>query len=174
LLLGTNVSLYNYVSFVLIEDYNISQTLVSWIYLIFLAGVLSSMFSGNLVYRFGRVVMVYAGIIVAITGLVTVLLPSVWMIIAGLLLFTFGFFIAHSLTSGWVGNIAHSNKAQASSLYLFFYYTGSRGGGTAAGVCWMQGGWLGVSLMNISLMVICLILFMTYVYLMTRRRWHFK
>src|SRR5699024_2880675 len=174
LLLGTNVSLYNYVSFVLIEDFNISQTIVSWEDLIFLVGVLSSMFSVQIVYEFGKVVMLYAGIIIAVCGLLVVLIPSVWMIVIGLVLFTFGFFIAHSLTSGWVGNIAHSNKAQASSLYLFFYYTGSSVGGTAAGVFWMQGGWLGVSLMNISFLVICLILFMTFLYLLKRRIWHFK
>ena len=174
LLLGTNVSLYNYVSFVLIEDYNISQTIVSWVYLIFLVGVLSSMFSGNLVYRFGKVTMLYAGLSIAITGLLIVLIPSVWMIILGLILFTFGFFIAHSLTSGWVGNIAHSNKAQASSLYLFFYYTGSSVGGTLAGVFWMQGGWLGVSLLNIVFLVLCFILFMTFLYLLKRRIWQFK
>lgn len=174
LLLGTNVSLYNYVSFVLIEDYNISQTIVSWVYLIFLVGVLSSMFSGNLVYRFGKVTMLYAGLSIAITGLLIVLIPSVWMIILGLILFTFGFFIAHSLTSGWVGNIAHSNKAQASSLYLFFYYTGSSVGGTLAGVFWMQGGWLGVSLSNIVFLVLCFILFMTFLYLLKRRIWQFK
>ncbi len=174
LLLGTNVSLYNYVSFVLIEDYNISQTIVSWVYLIFLVGVLSSMFSGNLVYRFGKVTMLYAGLSIAITGLLIVLIPSVWMIILGLILFTFGFFIAHSLTSGWVGNIAHSNKAQASSLYLFFYYTGSSVGGTLAGVFWMQGGWLGVSLSNIGFLVLCFILFMTFLYLLKRRIWQFK
>ena len=174
LLLGTNVSLYNYVSFVLIEDYNISQTIVSWVYLIFLVGVLSSMFSGNLVYRFGKVTMLYAGLSIAITGLLIVLIPSVWMIVLGLILFTFGFFIAHSLTSGWVGNIAHSNKAQASSLYLFFYYTGSSVGGTLAGVFWMQGGWLGVSLLNIGFLVLCFILFMTFLYLLKRRIWQFK
>ncbi|CEA01568.1 Inner membrane transport protein YnfM [Jeotgalicoccus saudimassiliensis] len=174
LLLGTNVSLYNYVSFVLIEDYNISQTIVSWVYLIFLVGVLSSMFSGSLVYRYGKVTMLYAGIITGISGLIIVLLPSVWMIVAGLVLFTFGFFIAHSLTSGWVGNIAHSNKAQASSLYLFFYYTGSSVGGTLAGVFWMQGGWIGVSMLNIGFLVLCLTLFMMFLYLLKRRIWHFK
>ena len=174
LLLGTNVSLYNYVSFVLIEDFNISQTIVSWIYMIFLVGVLSSMISGNLVYRYGKVMMLYTGIIVAIAGLIIVLIPSVWTIVAGLILFTFGFFIAHSLTSGWVGNIAHSNKAQASSLYLFFYYTGSSVGGTLAGVFWMQNGWFGVSLMNIAFLVLCLTLFMVFLYLLKRRIWHFK
>lgn len=174
LLLGTNVSLYNYVSFVLIEDFNISQTIVSWIYMIFLVGVLSSMISGNLVYRYGKVMMLYTGIIVAIAGLIIVLIPSVWTIVAGLILFTFGFFIAHSLTSGWVGNIAHSNKAQASSLYLFFYYTGSSVGGTLAGVFWMQNGWFGVSLMNIAFLVLCLTLFMVFLYLLKKRIWHFK
>ncbi|WP_213809743.1 MFS transporter [Jeotgalicoccus sp. WY2] len=174
LLLGTNVSLYNYVSFVLIEDFNISQTIVSWVYMIFLVGVLSSMISGNLVYRYGKVMMLYTGIIVAVAGLIIVLIPSVWTIVAGLILFTFGFFIAHSLTSGWVGNIAHSNKAQASSLYLFFYYTGSSVGGTLAGVFWMQSGWLGVSLMNISFLILCLTLFMVFLYLLRRRIWYFK
>src|SRR5699024_12045942 len=106
--------------------------------------------------------------------LFVILLSSVCIILFSLVLFTLGFFIANSLTSGWVGNIAHRNKAQASSLYLFFYYTGSSVGGTAAGVFWMQGGWLGVSLMNISFLVICLILFMTFLYLLKRRIWHFK
>ena len=174
LLLGTNVSLYNYVSFVLIEDLNVDQRLVSWIYLIFLVGVLSSMISGRLVYRFGKIAMLYVGIIMGITGLFIVLLPSVWMVVLGLICFTFGFFIAHSLTSGWVSNIAHNNKAQASSLYLFFYYTGSSVGGTLAGFFWMKFGWGGVSFMNIFFLVSCLILFMTFLYLLKRRIWHFK
>lgn len=174
LLLGTNVSLFNYVSFVLIEDFNISQTVASWVYLIFLIGVISSMISGNLVYKFGKATMLYVGISIAISGLLVLLIPSIWAIIIGLILFTFGFFIAHSLTSGWVGNIAHSNKAQASSLYLFFYYTGSSVGGTLAGVFWMQGGWLGVSVMNIAFLVSCLTLFMLFLYLLKRRIWHFK
>lgn len=174
LLLGTNVSLYNYVSFVLIEDFNISQTIVSSIYMIFLIGVLSSMISGKLVYRYGKAMMLYIAIIVATAGLTIVLIPSVFTVVLGLILFTFGFFIAHSLTSGWVGNIAHSNKAQASSLYLFFYYTGSSVGGTLAGVFWMQSGWIGVSLMNIAFLLLCLILFMLFLYLLRRRIWYFK
>lgn len=174
LLLGTNVSLFNYVSFVLIEDFNISQTAASWVYLIFLIGVISSMISGNLVYKFGKVTMLYTGLGIAISGLLVLLIPSIWAVLLGLTLFTFGFFIAHSLTSGWVGNIAHSNKAQASSLYLFFYYTGSSVGGTLAGVFWMQSGWLGVSLMNLGFLISCLALFMLFLYLLKRRIWHFK
>ena len=174
LLLGTNVSVYNYVSFVLIEDYQVSQTIVSWIYLIFLVGVLSSMISGRLVYQFGKTTMLYTAFIISISGLLILLIPSLIAVIIGLVMFTFGFFIAHSLTSGWVGSIAHNNKAQASSLYLFFYYTGSSVGGTLAGLFWGMAGWYGVSLMNISFLVLGLMLYMTFLYLLKRRIWHFK
>ena len=174
LLLGTNVSLYNYVSFVLIEEHQVSQTLVSWIYLIFLVGVLSSMISGRLVYQYGKTTMLYVAFIISISGLFILLIPSIIAIILGLVMFTFGFFIAHSLTSGWVGGIAHNNKAQASSLYLFFYYTGSSVGGTLAGFFWGQAGWLGVSFMNILFLVLGLILYMTFLYLLKRRIWHFR
>ena len=40
--------------------------------------------------------------------------------ITGLLLLTFGFFGSHSIASSWVGRRATHDKAQASSLYLFF------------------------------------------------------
>ncbi len=64
--------------------------------------------------------------------------------IAGITIFTFGFFGAHSIASGWVSHRAMHDKAQASSLYLFFYYFGSSIGGTAAGVFWSKFGWGGV------------------------------
>ncbi|AKU27922.1 hypothetical protein IB49_17815 [Geobacillus sp. LC300] len=40
--------------------------------------------------------------------------------IAGLALFTFGFFGGHSIASAWIGEQAHVYKAQASSLYLLY------------------------------------------------------
>ena len=112
------MSLYNYVSFVLIEDFNISQTIVSWIFDL-LVGVLSSMFSGQLVYKFGKVVMLYAGIIIAVCGLLVVLIPSV-MIVIGLVLFTFGFFIAHSLTSGRLAILRTAIKRRHHHCICFF------------------------------------------------------
>ncbi len=42
-----------------------------------------------------------------------------------MLLFTGGFFAAHSVASGWVGLIATDHRAEASALYLFAYYAGS-------------------------------------------------
>ena len=56
--------------------------------------------------------------------------------------FTAGFFAAHSVASGWVSAGATSNRAQASALYLMAYYLGSSAVGAGAGVAYQHGGWL--------------------------------
>jgi MFS transporter, YNFM family, putative membrane transport protein len=71
---------------------------------------------------------------------------------------TFGFFGGHSTASSWVGRLATHDRAQASSLYLFFYYVGSSIGGTAAGTFWTAFGWVGVVGMVICFLVLALIL----------------
>ncbi len=71
------------------------------------------------------------------------------------------FFAAHSIASGWVSRRATHDKAQASSLYLFFYYFGSSVGGTAGGIFWMHDGWGGViAMITVFLVVACLLSFL--------------
>ena len=60
------------------------------------------------------------------------------LIVLGIVLITAGFFIAHSIASGWVGRMAAQNKGHASSLYLWSYYMGSSILGAGAG--WLAGG----------------------------------
>ena len=60
----------------------------------------------------------------------------------GLALFTLGFFAAHAVASGQVGQRAKGAKAQASSLYLCAYYLGSSAVGYAGGYVWQHFGWL--------------------------------
>jgi YNFM family putative membrane transporter len=62
----------------------------------------------------------------------------------GLVVFAFGFFAGHSVASGWVNKRADANKAQASSLYLLFYYLGSSVVGSVGGLFWSRFGWPGV------------------------------
>jgi YNFM family putative membrane transporter len=63
------------------------------------------------------------------------------MVIAGIAVLTAGFFGAHSVASAWVGLRATTGRAQASALYLFFYYAGSSVVGAAAGLLWRAGAW---------------------------------
>lgn len=153
LTMGSFVTLYNYSTFrFLAPPYDLGQTQASLIFLVYLAGSLSSGTIGRIVNRFGRPQMVMISLsMMAAGGLVTLAqhLPAV---IFGIALFTCGFFGAHSIASGWVGRRATTATAQASSLYLFFYYLGSSVSGTVGGFCWSAAGWHGV------IALICLLL----------------
>ena len=63
-------------------------------------------------------------------------------LLAGL---TVGFFMAHSVASGWVGRLALQDRSHASSLYLLTYYMGASVLGSAGGWFWRWGGWPAVT-----------------------------
>ena len=69
----------------------------------------------------------------------------------GLLLFTGGFFAAHSIGSGWTGLIATTGRAQAASLYNLAYYLGSSVLGWAGGLVFQRFGWTALALTVIGL-----------------------
>jgi len=72
--------------------------------------------------------------------------------------FTFGFFGGHSIASSWVGRLSTGHKAQASSLYLFFYYVGSSFGGTTGGIFWSNFGWAGVVALIVFFLLLAFLL----------------
>lgn len=153
LTMGSFVTLYNYLTFrLLAHPYDLGQTQASLIFLVYLAGSLSSGTVGHLVNRFGKLHMVRLSLTMMVVGGLLTLAHSLPAVILGVAVFTCGFFGAHSIASGWVGRRATIATAQASSLYLFFYYLGSSISGTVGGFCWSAAGWHGV------IALICLLL----------------
>lgn len=151
--MGGFVSLYNYIGFrLLAAPYHLSQFHVSLIFLVYLLGSFSSGVVGSLIHRFGRPFMIRTTLATMLAGTLITLSSSLPLIVAGVGIFTCGFFSAHAIASSWVGRRARTAKAQASSLYLFSYYLGSSISGTAGGLFWMQYGWNGVAAM-ISLLI---------------------
>ncbi|MGE7688878.1 MFS transporter [Lysinibacillus sp. NPDC097214] len=161
-LMGSFVTLYNYIGFKLMAPpYNLSATIVGWIFVIYLVGTFSSAWFGSLADRYGRQKMLLLSIAIMFTGAIFTLIELLSLKILGITIFTFGFFAAHSIASGWVSKRATHDKAQASSLYLFFYYFGSSVGGTVGGVFWMHYGWAGViGMITVFLVVACLLSFL--------------
>lgn len=145
LLLGSLVSLYNYIGFQLIAPpYSLSPTLVSFIFVIYLCGTFSSTWMGHLADNYGKQKILRIALLIMLGGIGITLTKNLALKIFGIALLTFGFFGGHSIASSWVGHLANHDKAQASSLYLFFYYIGSSVGGTSAGTFWTNYGWVGV------------------------------
>lgn len=157
-LMGSFVTMYNYIGFKLVESpYNLSMTFVSWLFVVYLVGTWSSTWFGSLSDRYGRQNVLYSGIVIMLLGAVLTFPVSLPLKISGLVIFTFGFFGAHSIASGWVSHLAKVDKAQASSLYLFAYYMGSSIGGTLGGIFWMSYGWKGVVLFIGSALIVTFI-----------------
>ncbi|MGP0150602.1 MFS transporter [Pseudomonas oryzihabitans] len=147
LLMGAFVTLFNYIAYrLLAEPYHLSQAWIGVLSLVYLAGIYSSAKFGSLADRFGRRQVFTAAIVLKLGGLLLTLFTPLWLVLPGMLLFTFGFFGAHSVASSWVGRRARQARGQASSLYLFSYYAGSSVAGTLGGFCWHLGGWTGVGL----------------------------
>jgi YNFM family putative membrane transporter len=145
--MGAFVTLFNYIAYrLLAEPYHLSQAWIGVLSLVYLAGIYSSAKFGSLADRFGRRRVFAAAIVLKLCGLLLTLFTPLWLVLPGMLLFTFGFFGAHSVASSWVGRRARQARGQASSLYLFSYYAGSSVAGTLGGVCWHLGGWTGVGL----------------------------
>jgi YNFM family putative membrane transporter len=101
--------------------------------------------------------MLWATISLMLAGLALTMLSPLPVVIIGMLIFTFGFFGAHSVASSWIGRRALKAKGQASSLYLFSYYAGSSIAGTAGGVFWHMAGWNGIGLFISALLVVALL-----------------
>jgi YNFM family putative membrane transporter len=154
LTMGGFISLYNYIGFrLLAPPYNLSHYQVSLIFLVYLLGSFSSGVVGNLIHRFGRPFMIRLTLLIMLAGTAITLCSSLPLIVAGVGVFTCGFFSAHAIASSWVGRRARTAKAQASSIYLFSYYLGSSISGTVGGLFWVSFGWNGVATM-VSLLII--------------------
>ncbi|HEX2947448.1 MAG TPA: MFS transporter [Clostridia bacterium] len=146
LLLGSLVTMYNYISFQLLEPpYSLSPAIVGFIFVLYLSGTFSSAWMGHLSGRFGHKKVLLYTLLIMFAGVSLSLSVGLLVKITGIALLTFGFFGGHSVASSWVGRLASHDKAQASSLYLFFYYAGSSIGGTLGGTLWASYGWYGVA-----------------------------
>jgi YNFM family putative membrane transporter len=157
LLMGAFVSIYNYAGFRLqAAPYGLSQTAVGCIFLLYILGSISSAWFGGLAGKAGRDKLFWLPVLGVLAGIALTAAAPLPVVVLGIALITAAFFAAHSTASGWVGQRAGRDKAQAASLYLLFYYLGSSVLGSAGGIAWAKGAWAGVTMFTGLLVVIAL------------------
>ena len=125
LFMGAFVSLYDYVGYRLTGHFGLNEGVAGAIFFLYLSGTWSATQAGTMVHKFGRARVLVGSIVGMMIGMAVLFSPELISSILGILLFTACFFAAHSVASGWVGVVATSNRAEASSMYLFCYYMGS-------------------------------------------------
>ncbi|BAH54946.1 MFS transporter [Rhodococcus opacus] len=157
LLVGGMVAVFNYLPFRLeAAPYHLAPTVVSLIFLAYLAGTVGSRAAGWLVGRLGhRTVLVLACTFMA-GGTVLSLGGSLVLILLGLAAVTAGLFVGHAVASGMVGAHATTGRAQATALYNVSYYAGSSLFGWVGGVAWASGRWVGVAVLVLVLTMLAL------------------
>lgn len=158
LVMGTFITIYNYIGFRLqAPPFSLSQTVVGLIFSVYLVGIFSSAWMGDLAGRLGRRRVLWTAFAMMLVGALLTLSQSLLVIVPGVALITAGFFGGHSIASSWVGARVRQGKAQAAALYLCSYYMGGSVIGTVGGTFWEWGHWPGVVAMDVTLLVVALV-----------------
>ncbi|MER7609682.1 MFS transporter [Nocardioides sp. NPDC127503] len=153
-LMGAQVAVFNYLGYRLeLEPFDLPPALTAVIFLASLSGAVSARLAATLAGRFGRRRVLLASSLTMVAGATLTIPDRLPTVLIGLLLFTTAYFSAHSIASGWVGPMATSGIAQATSLYTLFYYAGSSLFGWLGGLAFAAG-WTGTASMVIAITLI--------------------
>lgn len=136
------IGVFTYVGFVLMSPpHSLSMTALGLVFLVFLPSMITTPMAGSFVRRAGPGPAAAGSLAVALAGLLLLLLPSLYAVIAGLTLVGMGTFFAQAVATGHVGRIAKGDKAAASGLYLSSYYCGGLAGAAVIGQLFDRVGW---------------------------------
>lgn len=151
------VNQYSYVTYLLAGDpWLLGSSLLGMLFLTYLTGTWGASISGRVAQRVAQPLCMAMGILLLMTGSLVMLIPSLWTIIGGLFINSFGFFFCHSNASSWVSRQAHTARASANGLYLVFYYLGASTGGFYLDPFWQQWQWPGVILASLLVFMLTL------------------
>lgn len=142
LLMGSFVSVYNYLSFRLeAAPFSLSHFVIAFIFLMYIFGVFGTMITSRLSKRYSNQLILKASVLFMLAGTALLMSGSIYMIIFGLGLFTLSFFAAHTMASQMTALHAKQGKSSATSIYWLFYYFGSSILGTGTGYILHAGSW---------------------------------
>ncbi|MER2890860.1 MFS transporter, partial [Escherichia coli] len=92
LLMGSFVTLFNYIGYrLMLSPWHLNQAVVGLLSVAYLTGTWSSPKAGAMTARFGRGPVMLVFTAVMLLGLLLTLFSSLWLIFAGMLLFSAGF-----------------------------------------------------------------------------------
>jgi len=136
------IGVFTYVGFVLMRPpHALSMTALGLVFLVFLPSMVTTPLAGTVTRSTGPGPASTISLAIALLGLVLLLVPSLFSVIAGMTLVGVGTFFAQAVATGHVGRIAKGHKAAASGLYLSSYYCGGLAGAAVIGILFDSYGW---------------------------------
>ncbi len=143
------VGLFTYLPYYLTRPpFNLSTLLVSFVFVVYLAGLFAAPLAGKFSDKIGRPRVMVIGILFMSIGIFVTLTPWLFNVALGLLIFCFGMFTVQSTTNAFIGDsvAVGQGRGSAVSLYQMFFYFGGSLGGFIPGLLWQNGGWWWLSL----------------------------
>ncbi|MDH6253489.1 YNFM family putative membrane transporter [Chryseobacterium sp. H1D6B] len=126
LLMGTFVSIYNYLTFRLESaPFSLNHFYIAFIFLMYTFGVFGTMITSRLSKRYLQKNILQGSIVFMAAGTVLLFSENIYIVIFGLGLLTLSFFAAHTMASQMTALHAKQGKSSATSIYWLFYYFGS-------------------------------------------------
>ncbi|WP_367676836.1 MFS transporter [Buchnera aphidicola] len=155
ILMGGFITIFNYIGYRLVIDpFDLNQGMLGFLSVVYLIGVYTSPKAGMLTEKYHRIFILHIALLLMVIGILITEWNQLLLVIIGLVFFAGGFFAAHSVVSSWVGYRSKLSRSGSLSFYLFFYYLGSSFFGSVGGYFWFFGGWLGISIFVMSLLII--------------------
>jgi predicted MFS family arabinose efflux permease len=142
-LLFSLVATFTYVTYYLAASpFLLSTQQLSWLFSVYLFGMLATPMSSLLLHRWTTRWTVIATLAISASGVLITLTYHLPVAILGLVLCSCGVFIGQAATLSHLRHVTEENKAaSASGFYLAFYYLGGTVGGVLPGYFWRHGGW---------------------------------
>ncbi|MBB1140421.1 MFS transporter [Myroides sp. WP-1] len=157
-LMGTFVSIYNYLGFKLeAPPYNLPHYIIALIFLMYAFGIVGNLVAGRLSDRYAAKNILLLALILLFVGLGLMYISNLFIILIGLTIFTVAFFSGHTIASRVVTQLGGKAKSSATALYWFFYYMGSTLIGSSTGFFINKDNWGGFFLTLLVLASIALV-----------------
>ncbi|WP_353120089.1 MFS transporter [Myroides odoratus] len=133
-LMGTFVSIYNYLGFKLeAPPYSLPHYIIALIFLMYAFGIVGNLVAGRLSDRYVAKNILLLALTLLLLGLGLMYIANLAVILLGLTIFTIAFFSGHTIASRVVTQLGGKAKSSATALYWFFYYMGSTLIGSSTG-----------------------------------------
>src|SRR5258705_240789 len=136
------IGTFTFVNFVLVRPpLSLGMMDLGFVYLVFAPSVVTTLFAGKAVARFGTRPTIWAALAVAAIGLPLMLSSYLAEVLAGMVLVGVGTFFAQASATGFVGQAASANRGIASGTYLACYFFGGLTGSVVLGQLFDRFGW---------------------------------
>ncbi|PKV50608.1 YNFM family putative membrane transporter [Aquimarina sp. MAR_2010_214] len=163
LMMGTFVSIYNYLSFRLeMPPFSLPHYIISLLFLIYITGAGGTIIIGVLTHRIHPFGMLKILLVLFLIGTLGLLVEELWLLVLGLSLVTFSLLGIQTVINKIISQYAIEGKSTANCLYLICQYMGAGGIGSSTGHIVSEWGWsnfiftlMGFILFSLLLFIIC-------------------